>query len=382
MVTALKLRPRTISASGDYLPHMASQLDRFKEPYRSSVRKLVAGSRGLEDLLFSFPGLAFALATGFGTPEHRRGCLALVMAGASLRDAAELISLPWWLRKLPPEAFAEPLGSLPGASEFARRITNHIPAESSRVENWLQRVRIASDLAGEEFALWLAARTKAAPKMRDMSRIVLLSAWAWYGGQPGTVGHRLVRKAFEPTMGFRKAVEEADHWKKRIDLAVVIGDGIRDCWYPPGRSLGYEFVPLTTLDSFLDEARHMDNCLDQYGLQVSLRNTRVFSVRKNGAPVADVEIGPHDDDCSMPAIEQLRGPANRRVPPSVWQATYAWLSSQTAKPLLSPKGSVSAETRAVARRIWAPFLKAIAGSASEDRVKAFLRSGEVLDPQS
>jgi hypothetical protein len=357
-----------------------NRVDRFCPPYRQIIRGMASASPRLADLAVTFPGLAFALATGYGEQVLRERCRAMIESGRPLKDAAGVIGLPFWLKKLPPEAFTQPLVSLPSDAEASRRIASHMPAESWRAVPWFRRVLLAGDLSGPGFAMWMAWRTKQAPRMRDFNRLVLLSAWSWFSEQPGTFGSQLLRQPFHTAISFRKAMEEAEHWRKRIDLAVALGDGLRDTWYGHSIVNGYEFVPLTGIESFLAEASAMDNCLDQYGLQVSLQTTRIFSIRKGERCVADVEIGPHEDDGSVLTIKQLRGPANKRAPAAVWQAAYLWLGQQEPR-LGTCRPSSSSEARAAAKRIWGPYLSAMSGRSHEQLLRAFLKSGEVMDPE-
>ena len=64
----------------------------------------------------------------------------------------------------------------------------------------------------------------------------------------------------------------------------------------------------------------------------------------------------------MPAIRQLRGVRNRRAPPEVWQATYAWLGAQATRPIpaFAPRAD-GVGLRGEARRLWEPYLDAIQG---------------------
>ncbi len=379
-MVSLKQSP-TRKSSGLVEPAGDSRVDRFCPPYRQVIRMMTGSAPRLAELAATFPGLAFALATGYGDKRSRDRCSALIERGRPLKDAAEALGVPYWLRKLPPEAFTQPLVGLPADEDISRRIASHMPAESWRAVPWFRRVLLASEMAGPELALWMAWRTKTAPRMRDLNRFVLLSAWAWYSGATSTFGHSLLRQPFLPTISFRKAIEEADHWRKRVDLAVALGAGIRDPWYAAATVNGYEFVPLTTIGDFLAEAAAMDNCLDQYGEKVSEQSTRVFSMRKAGRSVADIEIAPHEDDPAMPAIEQLRGPGNKRVGAPVWQAAYLWLGQQPPRAAGTCRPMPVAEARAAAKRIWGPYLDAMAGRPHEPLLKAFLKSGEVLDPE-
>ena len=100
-----------------------------------------------------------------------------------------------------------------------------------------------------------------------------------------------------------------------------------------GAAAGYNFVALRTVDDFVTESEALDNCLDQYADHLRAGATAVFSIRKNARSVACVEIGLHEAEVTMPTVVQLRAARNRRAPPEVWQATYAWIGSQRLEPL-------------------------------------------------
>ena len=360
-------------------PMAEGALEKFSEAYRDPIRQLCATSPAVADLAISFPGLLFALASGFGTQGARDRCLAAIRDGKPLKDAATILGFAWWLRRLPAEAFTAPLSALPDSAEFNRRIVNHVPTESWKSAGWLDRVQLTRELADDDVALWMAWRSKGVPRLRDANRLILLCAWAWFSNRPGTLGYSLVRQPFEPSLGLRRALDEAETWRKRAELAVALGDGIQDTWFEAGNARGYDIVPLAQLPDFLSEAESMDNCLDQFAPQVHQRRTRLFSVRKAGKPVADLEIAPHEEDPTMPMIEQLRGPGNRRAAPGVWQAVFTWLSMQPTRPLTIARAS-SSSARAAARRLWQPYLEHLTGQAGEAALRAFLCSGEVLDP--
>lgn len=362
-------------------PEPAPDLERFSPAYRRSIEQLTRRSDRFADLIKSFPGLAFALATCYGAPAARAACRKLVGEGAPLRVAAEALGLPWWMRKLPPEAFVQPLQQLPFSKDSEHRMATYVPAEPWKAAAWLQRIQIGHALGDEAFGLWIAKQTKNVPRNRDTNRWVLLAAYAWYSSRPETFAGRLLRTPFAPSQSLRRAIEEADAWRRRIELAVTIGHHIADTWYPASTVHGYDFVPLRTFDDFIAEATAMDNCLDQYGGKMCVTNTRVFSIRLGGNIVADIEIGPHEDDANMPGILQLRGPANRRVPPAIWQAAYAWLGIQTPVPINVSTSLDLTAARAVARQVWRPFVEAKAGVPSAGLLAAYLQSGDVFDPE-
>ena len=117
-------------------------------------------------------------------------------------------------------------------------------------------------------------------------------------------------------------------WRRRVDLACLLGNGIESAWLATGQHGGYDFVPLLTLDDFLDESRSMHNCLDQYADRLATGLIRIFSIRQGGIPVADIEIGPTPVKAETPSIVQIKARNNRQAPLAVWQAAHHWLENQ------------------------------------------------------
>lgn len=352
--------PKRTRSAGPEASHAKRdrRLSAFHKNYRRFVQHLTVCSAAAEDLADSFPGLLFALATGFGDEKSRGAAFELVDAGASLREAADALGLPWWLRRLPAEAFTEPLGYIPGDAEFSARVVGHVPRSGAAAARWLAAVLQANRCCGPEFALWTA---KSLPLLLPEScdrTLGWLAAWAWHSSRPGTMGHRIVRRHWSPGMSVRRAREELTLWQRRVSLAISLGDGIEDTWLRGGCWHGYEFVALRTVDDFIAESTAMENCLDRFAEEISSDVSRVFSIRKNGSIVADVEISPESRDPASPGIVQLRGPRNRPAPPEVWQAAFSWISRQTLDRPGPVCGSHSAATRFAARRIfWRPYLE-------------------------
>jgi hypothetical protein len=332
----------------------------------------------MEELAETFPALLFALATGYSDARRRDTAHLLIRGGAPLRDIADLLGLPWWLRRLPPESFVEPLDFLPDGTAFALRIVNLVPSDPAEASAWLSRTLFAYHAVGEAYALWIARQRRfPGGVIGDISES-LLAAWAWHSLHPRTPGQSVVRTPWSDAISLRRALEEAKSWSQRIDLAVALGAGIEDTWFPAGAFGPFEFVPLSRLEDFLSEALAMNNCLDQFADQVRTGRTRVFSIRKGGRIVADVEIGAHDDDCAVPRIVQLRGPRNRRAGPEIWQATLSWLAGQAFRPL--PRiGEAADRTRRqqLIRAIWRPMMDSLKGTPMEKRLQAVAFGKEI-----
>lgn len=368
--------PNVSTAAAKLRPAAGRSTLRFRLPYRQAIKRLTQGEPRLEDLAASFPALLFALATGFGTADARAHTLSLIDQGATLKSAAQALGIPWWMRGLPPETFAEPLHGLLDGPDVQRRIINYIPADGAFLQAWLRSVSLAHAIAGSEFALWLASRLKVRPRTGD--RLVPLAAWAWYSAHCETYGHSLVRVPFEPAMSLKAAIEEADTWRKRIDLAAAVGDGIADTWFAAGEHGGLSFLPLRTAEDFIREAGVMDNCLDQFGAKLVRQSTRVFSIRRGEQAIADIEIAPHEHDGGMPIIEQLRGASNRRVSADVWQAAYGWLAKQTPRTLTATPVATRRFLH-LRREIWQPLLRSLSEGPALTAVKDHMRSHDLSD---
>ena len=74
----------------------------------------------------------------------------------------------------------------------------------------------------------------------------------------------------------------------------------------------------------------------------------------------------------MPTIVQLRAPRNRRAPPEVWQAAFAWIGSQRLEPLSPQRHAPKAVKRSEARRqLWSPYLAFLARAPQSRRFDAW-----------
>jgi hypothetical protein len=336
------------------------RLEAFAPDYRRFVQDLSSCCQSIEDLADSFPALLFALATGYGTSAGREAAFARISAGDALREAADALGLPWWLRRLPAQAFTGPLGPVPSAPEFATRITPLIPIEPIIAAPWLERVLCAYQAGHAEFALWAARQFRGPKPSGSEESFVYLTAWAWHSENSATPGHRLLRRPWATSLSARRASEEVGAWRHRIALALCLGDGVSDTWLAEGSALGYHFVALRTAHEFIAESQAMDNCLDQYANRLENGAVRVFSVRKQGRIVADIEIAAHEHEFGMPVITQLKAARNRRAPFEVWQAAYAWLGSQSIRPAapdLTLAGGTERNRRLI--ELWRPYLDAL-----------------------
>jgi hypothetical protein len=348
----------------------------FPSSSRPAVDRLARIAPAIEDLADSFPALLFALATGYGSDTARRSALAAVTHGLPLREAASRLALPFWLRKLPASALAAPLVSPPSDPQLVNRLISLIPATPAAAAAWLERVMIAhhsgQSIGRPELALWVAQQHRGPQPSPRSTAFLTTLAWCWYsaarGDAAGLRGRALLAGThWTPSMGARRASVETRLWRERIALDVCLGPGLMDSWLAEGTVGDLAFVPLRSADDFIAEARSMDNCLDRYADRLVGRAVRVFSIRRDGRPIADVEITAHDREPGHPSIAQLRAAHNRRAPLEIWQAAHVWLGSQPLR-LADRQLEIRTSPRVRKRReqaIWQPFLDALPPHARE-----------------
>lgn len=350
----------------------------FEPAAQKTILALIERSRAFEDLAGSFPALLFALATGHGSAEARAHAMAAIESGAPLRQAAVLLGVPMWLRRVPAAALQGSLAGLPFDPELAQRLAESVPSEPNVARLWLMSVAYCCRAADAEFGTWVASwagRSSAMLLPVVADRFRLLAAWGWASRNRDSALGALLRRPWSPAMGPRRAMEEVLAWRHRIDLKLHL-----DACPPPGDScpstaLGYEFVPLRTAQDFIAESLAMDNCLDQYGDRLATRRTQVFSVRRGNRILADVEIGGHDEEPTMPAIRQLRGPRNRRASAEIWRAAYVWLGSQPIRPM-APNGTHAtaspAARRTAAFELWRDYLEDRSAALTCEEIESLL----------
>ena len=357
-------------------------LHSFHSAYCEDIENFIAKVPAARDLLHAFPGLLFALSTGAGRPRQRNKAIRLLASGAPLKDIADAIDLPWWMRRLPADAFVEPIVTFPADPDFHRRIATLVPTDPNCSATWLRGVCIGLKACHPSFALWAAGwlarqhRTVGLPEVEE--QFWLLAAWAWHADKPKSTGHRLLRRMWTPQISLRRAMDELASWRQRMTLATLLGAEAGDQWLNPGVALEYEFIPLISADDFVTESERMGNCLDQYADRFARNFSRIFAVRKNGRSVANVEIGLDDQDGRMPAILQLRGPRNRRTSAELWRAAYLWLGSQPLKPRTAISTRLDPEKLEIAaQNIWAPYIKDLEKSGCEDAFRLSLSTARL-----
>ncbi len=310
-------------------PEIEEIVSRFPVAARREVRRLVRGSPRIGELAVVFPGAVYALAVRRGPAAQRLKALTLVEQGAALKEVARALELPLWLKKLPPEAFAGQLGSLPLSESFARRISARMPQSVAESPFWLASVAFAHEAAHEDFAVWLAEQPVFAEPGVPQRVFAILAAYAWFSGAVLTRGHSLIVVPWRPEIAFDTAVCAAKSWLNRMRLVMQLQPGvITDPWLESGTVRGFTITPLVEQRSLLDESHAMQNCADQYADRLARDKCRLFSIARDKVHIATMEIGPHPRETGVLSIVQLKGRHNMPAPIDVWQAAHVWLGEQ------------------------------------------------------
>jgi hypothetical protein len=276
------------------------------------------------DLAVSFPALLFALAVPRPGLDPARA-IERAIEGVSLAKVAAAADVPLWLRKWPPEALSRPIARLPDGEVFRRQIANHLPRSPKVAPVWLQAVADIADLAHEGIAVWIARGLAREKRGMNLNRLRLVGLWAWFSGQPGTLGRSMIQKRWTPDTRIDSALGAAADWRTNIDLRVSLGrEPIADVWLPPARVAGYDFLPLASVSDITEEAAAMRNCLRTYGYRLAHNRARLWSIRKDGQRVATLSVASGYRD-PLPNIVELTAAGNAEAPLDVWWAARQWL---------------------------------------------------------
>lgn len=312
-----------------------ARIRRFPRHYRRRLRKLASGSKPMTDLLHSFPAAAFTLAAGKCTPEICGEAVKLVKAGAPLASIAARLGLPLWTRRLPPEAFARPLGALPSDDAFSRQIANYLPATAQGSRLWLQSIAFGHEACGSALALWLAGRRVSGDESGDYPPLLPLAAYVWFSDRDQELGHRLIHARWHAKMPFASAVLEARIWLERVVVDYCLEPQIADGgWFKEQKSAGYRFLPLMNPEDLREEGDKMENCVATYARKAGAGACLLYSVRRGGKRLATMEIVPRPGTPHIATIAQLLGRGNIAVPEDISRAAAGWLAKRGRYPAI------------------------------------------------
>lgn len=160
-------------------------------------------------------------------------------------------------------------------------------------------------------------------------------------------------------MSLTQAARDTLTWLHALDYLLFEApeaDGIA----PPGDNhVGdFTFVELEWGLPLVAEGMRMRNCLGTYAAYCS-RGSRIWSIRRDGVPVADMEISLSRTRRGVPRLEQLHAVGNSDASDAVWAAAYQWLSRWR---LLAEERPVAGGEPRLRRgawlELWLPFWRA------------------------
>ncbi|MCI4663599.1 MAG: PcfJ domain-containing protein [Neomegalonema sp.] len=362
-------------------PPVEPQIKRFAKDARRRLRKAVRGNARFGDLLFSFPGAAYAIAVGGPGETARAEGVKAVKDGAPLQKVAEALGLPFWYRRLPPEAFRGSIETPKDDGNLARMAVNRIPENVGAAADWLEAIIITSRLADERVAGWIA-KLPIWKNESALARAAILpvAAYAWHSQNADCRGRKAMDRYWSKNMSFRTAASEARVWLEKVITRFCLEEetSMRG-WRMTQKSSGFNIVPLTTAEDLIREGERMNNCIATYQNYMERGGCLLYAVRRGSQSVASLEIRSDLREPSKGRVAQLEGRSNTAASDRVVRAVQKWLERQGPCPLAKGGGLVGRPVNA--RRwsaLWSEFVDAVgveeAGPFAEPPTEAGLRT--------
>lgn len=348
-VAPLRSRSHSVAPLRDTRRLIERRLQRFNRRHASTILETAASHHRLADLALSFPALLHAVAVprrGVVTDPVRQG----VIDGVSLRELATLANIPYWTRRLPPEAFVGPIPPLPGGSAVALKIVCHIPVSPVACAGWLRTVSTMFVWGDADLAVWAADRRRTVALADEWRNVCL---WKFFQTSPETELGRLIRQRWSRDMSAQSAISAAREWRGDARTWINLEEAQLDnVWASPATIDGIEFKPLKSGADIIAASRSFSNCSRSYAWRVACGRVRLWAARRGDEPVAMCELQPSRID-GVPRLSQVLGPANRDVSTEVWRAAHLWFLQYGTHQLAPPP--VAADRRRAWLRAWRPY---------------------------
>ena len=346
-----QLKQRTSTTPRANSRALSQQVGRYARSYRLALEVLAREHPNCEDLLFASPAVAVSLAARRGPPADRGAALHLIRNGAPLSDIHAELELPFWLRKLPPEAFlAPPAHPFPQPDQaraeydpradgaFGRRALNLLPQDAW--PGWLPWCAAARAAGGDDFALWLMSHRLRWARAAPEEALGPLAAYVWFSERPHLPAARHLAREWTPEFALTAALRNTRRWLQRL-LFEITSPPPASPWRRSRRVRGYVFEPLFGVDAFVEEGLAMRNCMASYAEAAAEGRCRIFAIRRGGRSVANMELRPPLEKGGAPEIVQLLGRGNRRASAASVRAVHEWrdeiMQEIKEKPDLKPR---------------------------------------------
>jgi hypothetical protein len=325
-------------------PNALTLARRFRFHRRYEIYRATAVSHRTLQLTDVFPALGLAICdvgSSRGKVSLVQEAMRLVEGGARLRNIAGLMGVPMAFRRVKPSAAHLAL-AVADAFEDPRRIDAHMPESLREMKLWLRCINLAHS-AGPDLVHWTARHaTEFGGSPAEVIGILEdIADWvracyrasvplhirrAIAGDLPFPAGEQFVHRQFNEGMSLFTVTKLSADWHDAV-AANMTGPNSEfpEPWCPGGASGGFDIVPITNGAGLYREGRQMHHCVGTYAGSVHLGRCYFFSVRKDGALVATLELVQREDRA---AIGQLRGPCNAKAPKEVLRAVNSWLRAQ------------------------------------------------------
>jgi PcfJ-like protein len=327
-------------------PHALALARRFRFHHRYEIYRATAPSHRALQLTDVFPALGLAIF-GLGSsraksnliPEAKR----LVEGGAPLRKVAELMGVPTAFRRVKPGA-ADLAWAVVDAFEDPRLIDAHMPEPLAKMKLWLNCIYLAQSV-GPDFVQWTSRHATDIGSSHDEVIGILRDIADWVracyrasvpphirkailGDQMNlrAQGEQFVHRQFNPDMSLATVSKLSADWHDAVAANMTTPNTeFPEPWCPGSVSGGFDIVPITSSSDLYREGKLLHHCAGTYAERVHSGECYMFSVRKDVAPLATLELVHNEAGV---AIGQLRGACNAKAPKEVLRAVNSWLRAQ------------------------------------------------------
>ena len=137
---------------------------------------------------------------------------------------------------------------------------------------------------------------------------------------------QFVHRKFNADMSLATVTKLSADWHEAVAANMTAPNSeFPEPWCPGGASGGFDIVPITNSANLYREGKLMHHCAGTYAGRVHSGDCYIFSVRKDRAPIATLQLV---RGATGVAIGQLRGACNANPSKEVLRAVTSWLRAQ------------------------------------------------------
>jgi hypothetical protein len=140
-------------------------------------------------------------------------------------------------------------------------------------------------------------------------------------------GRRFVVRPFAPSMSLRTVTKLSADWHEAVANNMDGPDlAFPPPWFPAATIDDFEIVPIETAAELYREGRCMHHCVGAFGDDVRSGELYIYSIRRDGAQVATMELLRNGRGVSL---GEIRGPCNATPAGEVIATARHWLRKQS-----------------------------------------------------